>query len=148
MLEFFERSKVSSDHEQIREFVKEVRESGFCSFDTEGAGKLPNKPIHPYRRDRLFVAISSLKSAFVLLFHDTMDLPMIPREILADYAIAKIQSGVGGDIELMQAVGVDVRGVVDSGTLLLLLNPGPAESGFGAKRQIRTVWPDKNCHVP
>ena len=59
-----------------------------------------------------------------------------------------MQSGIGGDVGLMKAAGIDVRGVVDTGTLLLLLNPRPIDAGSGAKHQIEAVWPNRNCHVP
>jgi hypothetical protein len=55
--EFFEHEKPEEDDEQIQSFVSEIRECGFCSFDTEGAGELPSRPIRAGRRDRLFVSI-------------------------------------------------------------------------------------------
>jgi hypothetical protein len=146
--EFFEQTHVSADDRCIKEFVREVRENGFMSFDTEGAGKLPSRTSGNQNANRLFVALSSPRTATVFLFHDALDIPCVVLELLGDYSIAKIQSGVCGDVELMNQVGIDVRGVVDSGTLLLLVNPGPADEGFGAKIQIKTIWPDKDCHVP
>jgi hypothetical protein len=44
--------------------------------------------------------------------------------------------------------GLEVRGLDDSGTLYLLINPGLAGAGFGAKRQMQSLWPGKNVHVP
>ena len=145
---FYEHSHVDADDERVTKFVQEIKESGFMSFDTEGDGKLPSAPIHPRWDHRLFVALASPRTATVMFFHDARDIPGPLLELLSDYAIAKIQSGIGGDVELMRAAGIDVRGCVDSGTIYLLLKPGPVESGFGAKHQVKAIWEDVDCHVP
>ena len=77
------------------------------------------------------------------MLHDANDTPDSIRIILADYTEAKIQSGVGGDVALMRKLGLGVRGVVDSGALFMLVKPGTIEQGFGAKHQIKAIWPDE-----
>jgi hypothetical protein len=143
---YVEGLKISPNNPEILTFVEEVEKYRFMSFDTEGDGKLPRKS--STQNDRLFVALSSPVTAMVLMFHDSADMPNNLRELLASYSVAKIQSGVCGDVMLMEKVGLNVRGVIDSGTLLLLIKPGSIESGFGAKRQLKEIWPDKDCHVP
>jgi hypothetical protein len=148
ILEFRENEKPDDDDPRIVAFVNEIKAYGFCSFDTEGAGKLPNGPIHAQRENRLFVSMSCPKTARVVFFHCALDIPESIKMLLADYAIAKIQSGVMGDVELLHQAGLEIRGIVDSGTLFLLLNPDRAEAGFGAKRQMQVLWPGSKVHVP
>lgn len=145
IFEFKEGTKVQDDHNAVFQFISEVTAVKFMSFDTEGSGKLPRKS---GKNDRLFVALSCPKSAVVLLFHDADNIPQSLRLILLDFTIAKIQSGIGGDVDLMKQAGIDVRGVVDSGTLYMLVKPGPIDAGFGAGHQIDAIWPAKNCHQP
>ena len=147
IIEFHEGTGLDRVHAHpiMKGFIEEIKEIGFCSFDTEGNGKLPRKFGD---ENRLFVAISSPKTGTILFFHDALDIGDVLKKVLADYTIAKIQSGIGGDVALMQDVGIDVRGVVDSGTLFLLLKPNSVESGFGAKHQVEAIWPGETVHVP
>ena len=124
----------------LDEFLREIHEAKFCSFDTEGSGNFPGK-----QGPRLVVTFSSPLTGTVMIFHDHRDVPSALRDILQDYAIAKLQSGIGSDITLMSTFGFDVRGLLDSGTLLLLINP---RIFFGAKHQLPEIYPDRPCHVP
>jgi hypothetical protein len=100
------------------------------SFDTEGGGQLLDN--HGSKK-RLFVAYATPKSHTILMLHDANDTPDSIGLILADYTVAKIQSGVGGDVALMRELGLGVQGVVDSGTLFMLVKPGTIVQGFGTK---------------
>ena len=76
----------------------------------------------------------------MLTFHDYTCTPKIIRNILEDYTIAKLQSGIAGDIRLLHEVGIAVSGAIESGTLFLMIDPGTVDEGFGAKHQIRAIW--------
>ena len=143
--EFKAGSTVSEHHEAIQTLLTEVGIYKYCSFDTEGDGQLLDKS---GREPRLFVAFSTPFSATILLFHDVTDIPDAIRGVLLDYTVAKIQSGIGGDVALMEEHGIKVRGIVDSGTLYMLVKPALIDSGFGAKHQIEAKWPEKQCHQP
>ena len=68
---------------------------------------------------------------------------MIPnsiRYLLEDYVVAKLQSRVAGDVRLLDKVGIRVQGIVDSGTIYIMVRPGPISSGAGTRHQINSVW--------
>ena len=94
-----------SKHPLMKGFVEEI---GFCSFDTEGNGQLPRKFAKNGAKNQLFVAISSPKTGTVFLFQCALDINMELKKVLADYSIAKIQSGIGGDVALLSDLGIDV----------------------------------------
>ena len=130
---------IPNDNIAVRNFINEAHTFRFVSFDTEGQGTLLS---HTGKNDRLFVAYSSPKSAMVMFVHDARDTPEAIRKVLADYTVAKLQSGIAGDVELMEAAGIPVRGLVDTGTLFMLVKPGPVGTKFGAEAQIAQLWPD------
>ena len=116
------------------------------SFDTEGGGGLPSKD----RKEdtRVFIAMSSPKTGRVFLFHCMLDVPNSLVSLLADYTIAKIQSNIAADVKILNDIGYDVRGLVDSGVLYTFIVPGTIEEGFGAKRQNQVLWPGSTHFVP
>jgi hypothetical protein len=144
--EFFEVQKVGDTDERVVAFEQEVRACGFMSFDTEGGGSLPSKD-KTKEDKRVFIAMSSPKTGRVLLFHCLLDVPKILLSLLADYAIAKIQSNIAADVKILNDVGYDVRGLVDSGVLYTFIVPGTVEEGFGAKRQNQVLWPGSTHYV-
>ena len=127
----------------LTKFINEVRACHFFSFDTESQGNLKR---NGRASDRLFCSMSCPQTAAVMIFHDCEDIPQEIRDILADYAIAKIQSGIGNDVKHFSKIGIPVRGVVDSGTLFLLINPDSV--GYGAEKQLLHLYPRKKSHVP
>jgi hypothetical protein len=141
---FFKLGDTEADnHPAVQRLVKEVKATKFMSFDTEGKGLAdPRTGL----KNRIFVAYSSPKSATVLLFHCAKDTPTSIRDLLQDFTVAKLQSAVAGDVLLLKGVGVDVRGVVDSGCLFLMLQPMPASKKFGAGGQINYIF--KQGHQP
>ena len=141
--EFKVGTEVTEQHEAVQTFLTEVEIYKYCSFDTEGNGQLLDRF---GKRTRLFFALSTPFSATILLFHDVNDIPDAIRCVLMDYTVAKIQSGIGGDIKLMDEHGLKVRGLVDSGTLYMLVKPALIDAGFGAKHQIEVIWPQKQYH--
>ena len=129
--EFKAKTKRATDnHPGVVQFVEEAKEWRMLSFDTEGDGKLPG--------GRVFICFGSPVTGMVLCFHDLEDIPESIRTLLADYRYAKIQSGISGDVKLLQGLGVKVRGLVDTGTVMALLDPKSVR--FGAKTQIQKVW--------
>ena len=92
------------------------------SLDTEGCGALPNQLNG--RNDRLFAFYGSPKTGIVLFFHNAVDTPESIRRLLKDFPIAKIQSGIAKDADLMQKIKIDVRGIIESATLFMLVQPG------------------------
>jgi hypothetical protein len=143
--EFLEGKKVGCDDGRIVAFEKEVRECGFMSFDTEGGGGLPASG----KQDtRVFIAMSSPKTGMVLLFHCVLSVPEILLKLLADYSVAKIQSNIAADVKILDDIGFDVRGLVDSGVLYTFIVPGTIEEGFGAKKQNQVLWPGSTHFVP
>jgi hypothetical protein len=68
--------------------------------------------------------------------------------LLSDYAVAKIQSNIAADVKILDNVGYDVRGLVDSGVLYTFVAPGTVEDGFGAKKQNQVLWPGSTHYVP
>ena len=145
--EFFEGQKIDDTDVRIIAFEQEVRECGFMSFDTEGGGNLPSMDKTKEDR-RVFIAMSSPKTGRVLLFHCLNDVPRILLNLLSDYAVAKIQSNIAADVKILDDIGYDVRGLVDSGVLYTFIVPGTVEDGFGAKRQNQVLWPGSTHFVP
>lgn len=122
-------------------FVEQVERWHMCSFDTEGNAELPYIPSDG-SVGRVFVSYSSPDGS-VLVFHDCRDTPASIRRILREYRYAKLQSGVHIDVKLLEKEGIEVRGLVDTGTLMALVNP--MEEKFGAQKQVETIW-GKNVH--
>ena len=145
--EFFEGDKVDDNDPRISAFEREVRMCGFMSFDTEGGGSLQSKDNKKESR-RVFIAMSSPKTGQVLLFHCLHDVPKTLLSLLADYAIAKIQSNIAADVKILDDLGYNVRGLVDSGVLYTFIVPGTIEDGFGAKKQNQVLWPGSTHYVP
>ena len=83
--------------------------------------------------------MSSPKTGMVFIFHDCLDIPQEIRRCLADYAIAKIQSGIINDVKLFGFIGIKVNSLVDSGTLFLRID---LES-FGAQKQLEILYPQQ-----
>ena len=89
--------------------------------------------------------MSCPKTGTTFLFYDALDIPKPIVECLEDYSIAKIQSGIANDVKLFkECTGINVRGVVDSGTLFLMV--APDDDGYGAKAQLNRIYPKKTCH--
>jgi hypothetical protein len=84
----------------------------------------------------------------VLLFHCINDVPKILLKLLSDYTVAKIQSNIAADVKILDDVGYDVRGLVDSSVLYTFISPGTVEDGFGAKKQNQVLWPGSTHYVP
>jgi hypothetical protein len=145
--EFFEGQKIEDTDVRIVAFEQEVRECGFMSFDTEGGGNLPSMDKTKEDR-RAFIAMSSPKTGRVLLFHCLNDVPRILLNLLSYYAVAKIQSNIAADVKILDDIGYNVRGLVDSGVLYTFIVPGTVEDGFGAKRQNQVLWPGSTHFVP
>ena len=103
--EFYEGQRVPDTDPRFVEFEAEVRECGFMSFDTEGGGNLPSNLHQTKKPNRIFVAMSSPKTGRVLLFHCMNDVPQILLTLLADYAVAKIQSNIAADVKILDDVG-------------------------------------------
>jgi hypothetical protein len=118
------------------------------SFDTEGGGNLPSNDSKIKEVKRVFIAMSSPKTGSVLLFHCMNNVPTILLRLLSDYAVAKIQSNIAADVKILDNIGYDVRGLVDSGVLYTFISPGTVEEGFGAKKQNQVLWPGSNHYVP
>lgn len=135
--EFRAGTPVSSSHRDVKRFVEEVERWRFCSFDTEGNAELSYIPA-TRGHGRVFVCYSSPVSGSVLCFHDAKDTPASIRGILEDYRFAKIQSGIHLDVNLLAKEGIRVRGIIDSGTLMVLVDP--QNKSFGAATQIATIW--------
>ena len=66
------------------------------------------------------------------------------KEILKDYSIAKLQSAIAVDVNLLRSVGIDVRGLVDTGTIFMMIRPGDTHAGYGLKHQINAIWSEKS----
>ncbi len=62
--------------------------------------------------------------------------------------MAKIQSNILANVKILDDVGYDVRGLVDSGVFYTFINPGTVEDGFGAKKQNQVLWPGSTHYVP
>jgi hypothetical protein len=146
--EFFEGQKVGKTDVRIIIFEQEVRECGFMSFDTEGGGNLPSNKHQTKEAKRIFIAMSSPKTGWVLLFHCMNDVPQILLALLSDYAVAKIQSNIAADVKILDDVSYDVWGLVDSGVLYTFIVPGTVEDGFGAKKQNQVLWPGSTYYIP
>ena len=146
VIEFFEGQKVADTDGRVVAFEQEVRACGFMSFDTEGGGGLPS---NDRKEDtRVFIAMSSPRTGRVFLFHCMFDVPKSLVSLLADYTVAKIQSNIAADVKILNDIGYDVRGLVDSGVLYTFIVPGTIEEGFGAKRQNQVLWPGSTHFVP
>ena len=148
VLEFKEGQVVRDSDPIIIEFEKEIRECGYMAFDTEGGGDLPSKIHQTKKNNRVFIAMSSPKTGRVLLFHCMNNVPQILLKLLADYAVAKLQSNIAADVKILDDIGYDVRGLVDTGVLYTFLNPGTVADGFGAKKQNEEIWPGSTHYVP
>jgi hypothetical protein len=145
--EFLEGKKVQESDPRLIEFEAEVWECGFMSFDTEGGGNLPSNKHQIKENDRIFVAMSSPKTRCLFLFHCMNYVPQILLKLLADYVVAKIQSNISMDVKILDDVGYNVRGLVDSGVLYTFINPGTVEDGFEAKKQNQVLWPGSTHYV-
>jgi hypothetical protein len=75
------------------------------SFDTEGGGNLPSNKHQTKETNQIFVAMSSPKTGCEFLFHCMNDVPQILLKLLADYAVAKIQSNISADVKILDDVG-------------------------------------------
>jgi hypothetical protein len=146
--EFFEGQTIKDTDVRVVAFEQEVRVFGFMSFDTEGGGNLPSSEHDIKEARRVFIAMSSPKTGIVLLFHCMNDVPTILLRLLSDYAVAKIQSNIAADVKILDNIGYDVRGLVDSGMLYTFISPGTVEDGFGAKKQNQVLWPGSTHYVP
>jgi hypothetical protein len=132
--EFFEGQTVKDADVRVVAFEQEVRACGFMSFDTEGGGNLPSNKHEAKEAKPIFIAISSPKTGCVLLFHCMHDVPKNLLKLLSNYAVAKIQSNIAADVKILDDVGYDIRGLVDSSVLYTFIVPGTVEDGFGAKK--------------
>ncbi len=50
--------------------------------------------------------------------------------------------------KILDDIGYDVRGLVDSGVLYTFIVPGTVEDGFGAKKQNQVLLPGSTHYVP
>ena len=105
----------------VKRFVDKVKACHFFSFDSESKGTL-KRPDGTC--SRLFSSMSCPKTGTTFLFYDALDIPKEIVKCLEDYAITKIQSGIANDVELFKdCANINMRGVVDSGTLFLMIKP-------------------------
>ena len=51
-----------------------------------------------------------------------------------------MQSGIAHDAELLHEVGVEVCGLVDTGTIFMLVNPTSEKEKTGGEAQINAIW--------
>ena len=132
---------VSDSHKDVRKLCLEARTFKVMSLNTEWDGKLKGPDGHY----RVVVTYAVPGSALVLMFRDAMDTPQSIRNVLKDYSVAKIQSAIAKDVDILMHVGVEVRGLVDSGTVFMMVRPGTIDEGYGLKHQISAIW--ANCSL-
>jgi hypothetical protein len=131
------KSGPRTDSEVIKNFLLCVRAWRCLCFDTEGKGMpflvQPNKG----KCDRLPVVFGNPEGQ-ALIFHDHRDIPKSIKDICADFAYVKVQSGVEHDIKLLSKCGFILRGVVNVQSLFALAEP--ASRICGIEEWTRYVW--------
>lgn len=134
--QFASRRKESTDYElcfsadALRARVREIKEKGVVSVDTETTSKDPMKA----QLVGLSFSIEERKAAYVPIGHaypgapEQMDLKMclnILREVLENERIAKIGQNIKYDAEVLKFHGVDLKGIhFDTMVASYVINPG------------------------
>ena len=105
----------------VKRFISKLKACHFFSFDSESKGDLK---CSEGTCNRLFSSMSCPKTGTTFSFYDSLDIPKPIVKCIEDYAIAKSQSGITNDVKLFkECARINVRGVVDSGTLFLMVDP-------------------------
>jgi hypothetical protein len=120
---------VRTDPEVIKNFFLSVRAWRCHCFNTEGKGMpflvQPSKG----KCDRVPVMFGNPEGQ-ILIFHDPCNIPKLIKDICADFAYVKFQSGVEHDIKLLAKCGFIFRGVVDVQSLFALAEPASRTCGI------------------
>ena len=132
-------SKVKSDTESI---VRSIRKYGFCSFDTEGAGKLMFKKGPKNGEAGRSILVIGSPDGEVVIFYDPSDLSQEFVDIFRDPTIFKVQAGIDQDIGLLP---FRVFGLVDSGCFVPFLNNATRKNGISFLHKL--VFPQGPARV-
>jgi len=103
---------VPVDH--IRSFVKEVKEYGFMSFDTEGQPRVQLLQVGSYRGTCFYFSPSFDDTDPENSEYDWSQLPADIRNLLSDEHIIKIQSDPWKDVSNLSQEGITVNSCVDT----------------------------------
>ena len=127
-----------TDPQTIKDFLVSVKAWRCLCFDTEDDGKSPFLQQPNRGQPGRVPVIFGSPDGQVLIFHDPRDVPQSIKDICADFAYVKLQSGIENDIKLLEKSGFKFRGIVDVQTLFALAKP--ELDACGIQECTRYVW--------